>query len=320
MSSQLIASQHQDTPTGSRASRQDIHVVSARLSIRNRLREMWRYRELWVSLVRKELKVKYKDSVLGFAWSMLNPIVTLATYYFVFQIVLGNGMPMFAIYLLSGLLVWNFFSGSLAAACGSITGNSAIIKKVSFPREILPLASVGAALFNFVLQLVVMVLALIVFQRPPSAQFLLLVPVALVVLVMLASGLSVFLAAFNVRFRDTQHLLELALQLWFWATPIVYTFGMVADKLRAHQWWSELPFLNPVTSITLVFQRAFYNQLEYKEMVGGQRVGKVIEVLPHQDILWHAWHLGVVAALSLAICYIAFVVFGRLEGNFAEEL
>src|SRR4051794_7972804 len=129
-----------------------MRVVSSRVRIGQRLRDIWLYRELFIGLVKKELKVKYKESFLGFVWSMLNPAITLMVYYVVFQLILKNGIPNFAIYLMSGLLVWNLFSSALPASTGSVVGNSAIVKKVAFPREILALASVGASLVHFFFQ------------------------------------------------------------------------------------------------------------------------------------------------------------------------
>ncbi len=300
-----------------RVSRQDVQIVSARLSVGARLVDIWRFRELLLSLVRKELKVKYKDSALGFAWSMLNPAFTLFIYFFVFQIILKNGIPLFAIYLLSGLLVWNFFSNALAGAAGSVTGNGAIIKKVSFSREVLPLASVGAALFNFALQLIVMAAALVLFGHVPSLTYILLVPVALIVLTIFASALAIFLAAVNVPFRDTQHLLELLLMFWFWATPIVYQFPLVTERLAKKGWPEWLAFLNPITPITLSFQHAFYNMYDPSNL---NNVNEKLHVLPHQHVSWYLVHLGIVAVIGLLMFYGAMVVFGRLEGNFAEEL
>src|SRR5947199_158615 len=116
--------------------RRPMRVVSARVDLRQRLRDIWRYRELFAGLVRKELKVKYKESFLGFMWSMLNPATTLLVYYVVFQVILKNGIPYFAIYLACGVLVWNLFSTGLPGATGSVVANSAIVKKVAFPRAI----------------------------------------------------------------------------------------------------------------------------------------------------------------------------------------
>ena len=197
---------------------------------------------------------------------MLNPAFTLTIYYVVFQVVLGSGIPQFAIYLLSGLLVWNFFSNALAGATGSVTGNGSIVKKVSFPREVLPLASVGAAAFNFFLQLIVMALALVAFQHSPSPTFLALAILAFAVLTFFTGALCIFLSAINVTFRDTQHLLELVIMAWFWATPIVYQFELVPNKLAHYGLPHWLIWLNPITPITLIFQRAFYNQLDPKSI------------------------------------------------------
>jgi ABC-2 type transport system permease protein len=299
--------------TVSRTGTKPTRVISNRISVRRRLVEIWQYRELLVGLVRKELKVKYKNSALGFFWSMLNPALYLVVFYVVFQLVLKNGIPYFAIYLLSGLLVWNLFSTALAAATGAVVGNAAIVKKVSFPREILALAAVGASLVHFFLQGCVLLLALLGFRYAPSPTFVLLVPVALLALLVLASALGVFLAAANVYARDTQHLLELVLLAWFWMTPIVYQYRLVADRLGENAW---LYRLNPVTPIVLTFQRAIYNRTE--PVIGN---GQRLAVLPADaGPLWYLGQLLAVIGVSAVLLALALRLFGRVEGNFAEEL
>jgi len=295
-------------------------VVSARTPTRLRIREIWHYRELLVGLVRKELKVKYKNSVLGFFWSMLNPALTLVVFYVVFQIFLKSGIPNFAIYLLSALLAWNLFSTGLPGATTSVVSNAALVKKVAFPREILAISSVGAALVHFFLQSIVLVLALLIFRYPVSGKFMVLVPVALVVLLMLTTALGVLLAAVNVYLRDTQHLLELALLAWFWMTPIVYQYRLVADKLDGKQW---IMFLNPLTAITVSFQRAIYNKVDAPSSGAsrGALGGTTIHILPATDsVMWYLERLAAVGVASVVLFFIAMAVFGRLEGNFAEEL
>src|SRR5438105_4942642 len=225
--------------------RRDRRVISPRGRVFGRVGDVWRYRELLVGLVRKELKVKYKNSVLGFFWSMLNPALTLVVFYVVFQIFLKSGIPFFAIYLLSALLVWNLFATGLPGATVSVVSNAALVKKVAFPREILAMASVGAALVHFFLQSVVLGLALVIFQYQVSGRFLVLLPVALLVLILFTTALGILLAAVNVYLRDTQHLLELTLLAWFWMTPIIYQFRLVADRLHGKQW---IMFLNPMTA------------------------------------------------------------------------
>jgi ABC-2 type transport system permease protein len=287
-------------------------VVSARPTLPTRLRRLWAYRELLVGMTRKELKVKYKNSVLGFVWSMLNPALYLVVYYVVFQIILKNGLPYFTIYLLSGLLVWNLFSAAVAGATGSVVGNSGLIKKVDFPREVLPLAAIGAALVHFFLQTLVLVGALAVFRFGVNWSYVPLLVPALLVLLLLASALGVLLSAVNVYMRDMQHMLELLLLAWFWGTPIVWYFGLV-DKVGRSR--AAILLLNPVTAVTLTFQRALYGRLDFTDATGVRH-----KIMPDYSILQHLELLGVVAAVALAILFVAFVVFGRLEGNFAEEL
>ena len=239
------------------SSKARILIVSPKKSTWRRMADLWAHRELLVFLVRKELTVKYKNSVLGFLWSMLNPALTLAVYYFVFQLVLKNGIPGFPIYLMCGLLVWNLFSSAVPAAATAVVSNSAIVKKVAFPREILAIAAIGASLIFFVFQAIVLLLAMAVFHYVPAASFLPLLIPAMIALLLFSGALAIFLSAVNVYLRDTQHLLEVALMAWFWATPIVYSYQTIAAKLRAYH-VLLLYFLNPIAPIVLTFQRTFY--------------------------------------------------------------
>src|SRR3954453_318781 len=282
-------------------SRSQMRVVSSRVRLGLRLQEIWRYRELFVGLVRKELKVKYKESFLGFLWSMLNPAATLLIYYVVFQLILKNGIPHFAIYLVSGLLVWNLFSTAVPAATGAVVGNAAIVKKVAFPREILALAAVGASLVHFFLQGIVLIVFLCIFHYSPDWQYLPLLIPAIIALLLFTGALGVLLSAINVYFRDMQHLLEVSLLLWFWMTPIVYQYRLVADKLHGSAW---LYRLNPITPIVLTFQRAIYHKAEPKGPGGG-----IIRILPVGPTQW--WYLAQllwVAGASLILFAIAMKV------------
>ncbi len=275
---------------------------------------IWVYRALLLSLVRKELSVKYKNSALGFAWSMLNPALTLVVYYIVFQIVFKNGIPQFAIFLLCGLVLWNFFSSALSGATTSVVANAGIVKKVAFPREVLPLASVGSSLVFLFLQAVVLIVALAIARDIPAFTYLPLLIPALVDLVLLASALAVFLAAVNVYYRDTQHLLEILLMAWFWATPVVYAYETLAVPLARHNLgWAF--FINPVTAIVITFQRILYAKVS---PVGAG--GAVVKILPSSSPAWYLGQLGIVFVVSAVLFVLALIVFGRMEGNFAEEL
>lgn len=299
-----------------RQDRSPIRVVSANVSVWHRLGDVWRFRELLLSLVRKELKLKYKNSVLGFLWSMLNPMLTLVVYWFVFQIVLRNNIPNFALFLLCGLLIWNFFSAALSGATSAVVGNAGIVKKVAFPREVLALAPVGAALFFLALQGIILVGAVIFFGIMPAWSYLWLVIPALGALLLFTSALAVFLSAVNVYMRDTQHLLELVLMAWFWATPIAYNYDLIANRLPAFGLPTWLPMVNPITPVVLTFQRALYATPDPAAPGGG-----VIPLLPvHADPMWYLGFLGIIGIVSAILYVIALTVFNRLEGNFAEEL
>ncbi len=290
-------------------------VVRARMTAHERLTRIIQRRELLVGMVRNELKIKYKNSVLGFAWSLLNPLLYLVVFYIAFTIILGSAIPAFPIWLLSGLLVWNLFSTGLGAATGSVVANSGLVKKVSFPREILPLAAVGSMLVHFFLQSMVLFVVLAIVRWDLAWAYVPLIPLALAVLLLLTSALGILLSAINVYLRDTSHFLELALLAWFWVTPIVYQFQLVGLR----EGWSKWPwYANPVTPIVLIFQRAIYARLDNVHTVSGIRT--VTPLLPH----WPYWaflaYLGYSLAFALLTLTIAVRVFGRSEANFAEEL
>ena len=290
-------------------------VVAARQSLRQRLAELWRSRELFAFLVRKEIKVKYKNSILGFLWSMLNPALTLVVYFLVFKVVLKNGVPDFAIYLFSGLLVWNLFSYAVGGSTTVVVNNGGIVKKVSFAREILAVSTVGSSAVFFVFQSSVMVLFLLVTWHAPAwGEIWLLVP-ALAALLMFSAALGVFLSAVNVYFRDTQHLVEVMLTVWFWAVPIVYTFHTVQSGIeRHHLAWIYLA--DPLVPVVLTFQRVLYNVSTFVPPGSSTPV----QLLPAHGQWWYAaFDLGVFV-VSIGLFLGALTVFGRLEGNFAEEL
>jgi ABC-2 type transport system permease protein len=277
---------------------------------------LWRNRDLLLLLTRTELKVKYKDSALGYLWSMLNPALVLAIYYVVFKIISRNNQPNFAIWLFAGLLVWNLFNNAAMASTTVVVGKAGIVKKVAFPRELLALSTVGVAIVLFAIQVVVLVLALLIFGITPAFEYLWLLPLALVALVIFTSALSIFLSAVNVYLRDTQHLTEVLLMAWFWGTPVVYAYGLVSTKLTDHHliWGKFLYLANPITPIAMTFQRAIYGKTQYTYQ------GGTTHLLPAWGPATYAGVLGLVTVVSIGLFLLSLIVFGRLEGNFAEEL
>jgi ABC-2 type transport system permease protein len=286
--------------------------VSTRPGTVRRLRDVWEYRELLTTLVRKELKVKYKNSALGFVWSLLNPMLYLVVFYLVFTYFIPASISYFAIFLLSGLLPYNLFSAGLGGGTTSIVGNGTLVTKVWFPREILPLASIGAALVHFGLQLSVLAAALVVFRYQPSWSYVPLIVPALITLLVLVAALAIFLAAINVYARDTQHLLELVLLAWFWMTPIVYPYAQVREKV------GDWALLNPLTSIVITMQRAIWGNHLVTIRVNNKP--KIVPAVPDASQWWYLRNLGIVMAVSIVLLFVAFRIFGRLEDNFAENI
>ena len=283
------------------------------------VREVWAFRGLLGNLVRKELKVKYKDSVLGFLWSLARPLLLLMIYWLVFGMFLQAGIPDFAFYLFAGLVAWDLFGSTLGAATTSIVGNAGLIKKMYFPREILPLAAVGAGLVHFALEILVLFGVLLAFGYGFWGANLLLLPVAFVALVLFAVAMSLLLSAANVYLRDVQHLLEVFLLLWFWLTPIVYPVNVALEALSKHQFLgvklSTVYMLNPMANVVVGFQRAIY-----KRVVAPGADGTPVAALYQAGYGTYLGRLLAVIVFSSALILLAHRVFARAQGNFAQEL
>ncbi len=312
----------------------DLTDVAGERSAWRRLADVWDFRWLLVDLVKRELRVRYKGSALGFAWTLLNPLLYLVVFSIVFRELLRVQVPRFGLFLLCGLLVWNFVAGSLNGAAGSIVNNRSVVLKVWFPREVLPLASVGAALVNLVLQGIVLAGGLLVLRNAPDWSRLPWLFAAVGVLVVLCAGLGILVAALNVAFRDVEHLLEVILLAWFWLSAIVYPYASVSDRLGEREW---LAAANPALPSVVTFQRVVYHPPDTEILV--QREAELAafraagdpcvdagtcaltpSVLGEIDDRWMATRLGFVGALGLASIGAGLTVFARREREFGEQL
>jgi len=277
-----------------------------------RLRELAGYREILWNLVRKELKVKYTASVLGAVWSLLNPVVFLIVFTFVSK-VLGGAVQPYAPFLLAGLLAWNLFNVSVLQGAQSVIANANLVKKVYFPREILPLATVGVALVDFVLQSAVFFVFLIVFGYGFQLDVVWIYPLAFADLLLFSVALTMFVSSLNVRYRDVQHLIGLALLVWFWLTPIVYPIGRVYTTISTSTaayasaaWYVYL--CNPMTWIVVGFQRALFHSPDASWALAPFSAAQ----------LGLALTVGI--ALGLVLVYLAWRLYFSMSGDFAEEL
>jgi ABC-2 type transport system permease protein len=222
------------------------------------------------------------------------------------------------IFLFAGLLLWNLFSLGVLTGTGVVVNHAGIVKKVSFPREILALAAVGSACVFFFFQAIVLVIFLVVLHLSPDWSYLPVMVLALLTGIVLASAIGVLLSSINVYLRDTQHLIEVILTAWFWACPIVYAYQQqIATKLgpKSLTW---VYFLNPMVPLVLSFQRCIYAHPTTYAKVNG--VMTTFYVLPTKGMLWYVGLDLAVLFLSVCLFLVALAVFGRLEGNFAEEL
>jgi ABC-2 type transport system permease protein len=282
---------------------------SSRLRVVPRIREIVAKREVLLNLVRRELRVKYAASLLGAVWSLLNPVVYLAVFTFVTR-VLGMAIEDYPVYLLSGLLAWNLFSTALSVGSRAVVDNSNLVKKVTFPREILPLAAIGVALVDYVLQMGVLVLFMLVRGLGIPIPEIALLPLAFVTLLVFATALTFAVAAANVRYRDVGHLLGIALLVWFWLTPIVYAEALAQRFLeKGSAFWTAY-FLNPLASIVAGLHRSLYGR------VGMGEGAALFDV----SMAWLALVLLVVLGTSLVLLRITWGYFFSRSGDFAEEL
>jgi ABC-2 type transport system permease protein len=294
-----------------------VRIVSARLALPQRLANLWSRRELLLGLITSDIRIKYKNSTLGLFWSMVSPAITLGVYFLVFGLFLKNGYPNFVIYLFSGLIVWNLFQNSINTATGVIVDRAALVKKVSFPREILALSNVGAAVVYFVVQLFVLIIFVSAVGHAPAWKFILILPISFLSLYLFTCALAVVMSAVNVYLRDMKHLMEVLLQLWFWMTPIVYSYShAIAPFLQRHgiTW---VYFLNPVTLIVMTFQRVFYVNTIVHSTIAPH---PTIEVLPtwsfDKFLILNAALLG----FAIVAIFVGEAIFGRLEGDFESVL
>lgn len=216
------------------------------------VRSLVQYRELLKNLVLKDLKLKYRGSVFGFLWSLLNPLLMTIVYTIAFTFIMRVQTEAFVFYLMIGVLAWTFFANSASMATAAIVDNSGLLKSVRFPRAILPVETVLFNLAQYLLTVSVFVPAMLIWYRVPPTPTMLLFPVFLALQVVFTIGVALFLATATAFFRDVRHLLEVALQVLFWTTPILYELKQVPDRIQL------LILLSPVSPFIVAYHQIFY--------------------------------------------------------------
>lgn len=253
-------------------------------------KDLYNYRELLKTNVKKEIRGKYKNSFLGVLWSFLNPLLQIAVYAIVFPLILRNTQENYVIFLCCGLIPWTFFATSITRAAFTMVENGNILKKVYFPREILPISVVTSETVNFLISTVI-IICFVVFGGLGISKYMIFYPLVLIVQYLLILAIALIVSSISVYIRDLQHLIGVALQLLFYAAPIVYAPESIPAEFK---WILDY---NPMTYIINGYRDIFYNQ-----------------AMP--DIT----ALGFLFGISIILCAIGYLIFNKLQKGFAEQL
>lgn len=257
----------------------------------NKFVELYNYRTMIGSMVRRDLRGRYKGSVLGFAWTFINPLLQLVVYTIVFSNIMRAGIEDYYLFLFVALIPWIFFSTSISAGASCIMAQKNLVEKIYFPREVLPISHVTSAFVNMLLSFVVVFAALVVSGKGLDV-FLLpyLIPI-MIVEYLLALGFTFIVSALTVYFRDLEHILGIVTMAWQFLSPVMYSVEMVPEDMKG------IFMLNPMTPIIIAYRDVLYYQQA-----------------PELNTLLLATGLGV------ALLIIGWFIFGKLQKHFAEEM
>ena len=254
------------------------------------IKEIYNYREFLKTNVKKDIRGKYKGSFLGVLWSFLNPLLMVLVYALVFPYIMRTNVDNYLVYLITGVIPWNFFTTCITTGCNCVWINGGIIKKVYFPREILPISVVAAGLINFLISCVI-ILLFVLFGGIGFSVQLLWLPLIAIIQSALSLGLLFILSAINVYVRDAEYIINFFITMLFYATPVLYSTSLFPEKFR----W--ILYLNPMTTIINSYRDIFY----YKTM---------------PDLV----SLLTVLAASIILTIIGALIFKKLKKGFAEEV
>lgn len=253
-------------------------------------KRLYDYREFLRTSIKKEIRGKYKKSMLGILWSFLNPLLMLMVYAIIFPIILKSPEKNYVMFLMCALIPWNFFTTVLTQGASTVVTNGNILKKVYFPREILPISIVTSGLINFLISCIIIFIFLI-FTGIGFSKYILLLPIMIAVEYILLLGITFILSSVTVYLRDLEHIIGVVIQALFYATPIVYSFSMIPESFK---WVFKL---NPMAYVIQGYRDVLYYQT-MPDLAG----------------------IGGIALLSVIILIVGYMIFNKLQKNFAEEL
>ncbi len=255
------------------------------------IRELYDYRAMIMSLIKKELRGKYKGSALGFLWTFISPICQMLIYSIVFTYILDAGIDKYYLFLFVALIPWIFFSTSLTGGSTSVWSQKGLVTKIYFPYEVLPISYVTSAFVNMLLCFIIVFVVVIIAGIQVSFLALLCLPIVMLVEYLMALGIAFLSSSITVYFRDMEHILGVLSMIWMYLTPVLYSI----DKLRPEV--GVYFYINPMTSVILAYRDILY-------------FGKVPDM----------GNLGIAVGIALFLLVVGFLTFNKLKRHFAEEL
>ena len=279
------------------------------------IRELWRYRELLISMTGRELRVRYKNSALGFLWSFINPLLTTLVMTLIFGKLLNNGVPNFAAYVLAGLLPFTFFQSAVLDSAQSVLLALPIVKKVYFPREILPLAMIASNFVHLAVGFVVFfaylfgVWALSGFAVSPFQASTWILPFLMVVSLFWATGVGLFVCALNTFYEDVKHLVNATMYLLTFLCPIVYFYEQISDRLGQNPLYTKLYLANPQAVLSIAYRKALLAPTLVKVPEKGYATPAPFP--------W-AWLLFT-SATSVLVLVLGYAYYNRVKWRFVER-
>ena len=260
-------------------------------------RAIYEYRQMIFGLVRRDLRGRYKGSVLGFLWTFLNPLLQLLVYTFLFSTILRSDIDKYYLHLFVALIPWMFFASSVQGGAGCVLNQSGMITKIYFPREVLPIAHVTSQFVNMLYTFVVVLAVVFISGVFPSPLALLQLPVIMIIEYCLALGLTMIVSSVTVYFRDLEYIMGIVIMAWQFLCPVMYSIEMIEALSVSVPWLMQVYMLNPMTPVVLAFRDILY-------------YGKPADL----------GTLRLAAILAAIFLVIGFMTFGKLKIRFAEEL
>lgn len=255
------------------------------------LKELYAYRQMIAGLVRKDLRGRYKGSILGFLWTFVNPLLQLMVYTMVFSVIMKNGIEKYYIYLFVALIPWIFFSTSITSGCSSVIASKEMVKKIYFPREVLPISTVTSGFINMLYCFVVIFAVLLFAGIGFNFYAILCLPIIMIVEYFLSLGFALIFSALTVYFRDLEYILGIITMAWMYLTPVLYSIDAVPEELRS------ILMMNPMSPVIIAFRDILY----YKQV-------------PQLETLISALAVGLIS------CVLGYLIFHKLQKHFVEEL